>query len=54
MFFCAIIQIGSVSIANHNLREKYVQTMAKKKLSKFTKQITHVDDMMIHNLVTNF
>jgi hypothetical protein len=32
MFFCAIIQIGSVSIANHNLREKYVQTMAKKKV----------------------
>ena len=29
---------------------KPVQTMVKK-LSKFTKTITHVDDMMIHNLV---
>ena len=32
---------------------KLVQTMAKK-LSKFTKKITHVDDIMIHNLVKYF
>ena len=39
-----------ISSANHN----FVKTRAnhsKKKSSKFTKKITHVDDMMIHNLV---
>ena len=41
--------VGNISGGNHN----FVKTHANhgKKISKFTKNITHVDDMMIHNLV---
>ena len=40
---------GNISGGNRN----FVKTRANygKKSSKFTKKITHVDDMMIHNLV---
>ena len=44
------IYIGNVSSANHDLCENSCKPQ-QKKLFKFTKKITHVDDMMIHNLV---
>ena len=43
-------EVVGVSGANHNLRENPCKPR-QKKLSKFTKEITYVNDMMIHKLV---
>ena len=40
---------GNVCGANRNLMK--TRANRGKKSSKFTKKITHVDDMMIHNLI---
>ena len=41
---------GTPEVIKLNFREKPVQTTTKKS-SKFTRKITHVGDMMIHNLL---
>ena len=41
---------GNVSGANHNLRENSCKPWQKGRLNS-SKKITHVDDMMVHNIV---
>ena len=41
---------GNISGANRNLRENPCKLQQKKRLNS-QKKITHIDDMMIHNLV---
>ena len=45
-----LFRMGNVSSANHNLRENSCKSQQKSRLNS-PKKITHVDDMMIHNLV---
>ena len=45
-----LFRMGNVSSANHNLRENSCKPRQKSRLNS-PKKITHVDDMMIHNLV---
>ena len=44
-----VMYVGKVCGANHNFMKIYVNQ--DKKSFRFKKKITHVDDMMIHNLV---
>jgi hypothetical protein len=60
--FCVFVRSSLVCLTNQymddnvlggncNFCENPCKPRQKKKLSKFTKKITHVDDMMIHNLL---